>query len=202
MKYQLLPEKQLIELAKNGDILAFECLFLENQDYIKKWIFSLCKGNDTMAEEIFQIASFKTWNKIGQFKGECKFKTWACSISRNLFIDMKRKSDKRSEICLEIDPDGDGVRKARKEASIEIDPLKKFKSQELQEFLFNVLEKLSPEHRNVLRYYALEQLSYEEIAKAMQCSIGTVMSRLFYARKKAQKVFYQTKKRKDYCDSY
>ena len=63
-------------------------------------------------------------------------------------------------------------------------------------------EKLSPEHRNVLRYYALEQLSYEEIAKAMQCSIGTVMSRLFYARKKAQKVFYQTKKRKDYCDSY
>tara|TARA_Y100000361_G_C11010436_1_gene264047 strand:- start:35 stop:643 length:609 start_codon:yes stop_codon:yes gene_type:complete len=200
MKDNPLSEKELVNYAKSGDLESFEYLLSENQEYLKKWILSMCRGNELFAEEIFQITSIKAWKNIEKFKGDSKFRTWVCSISRNLFIDMKRKKDRRYEICLEIDLDEDGVGEHRKEASIETDPLKKFKNQELNLFLEKVLEKLSPDHSKVLRYFAVEQLSYEEIAKAMQCSIGTVMSRLFYARKKARKAFYQTERNKDYHD--
>jgi len=202
MKYCNLSEEELVNLARNHDTKAFEILLNDSEEYLKKWILSMCRKNELLAEEIFQITSIKAWKNIDKFKGESKFKTWVCSISRNLFIDIKRKNDKRSEVCIEIDIDGDGVGEYRREASIEFDPLQKPKSKELNEFLSNVLDKLSYEQRSVLRYFAVEQLSYEEIAKAMQCSVGTVMSRLFYARKKAQKIFYRAEKRKDYCDAY
>ncbi len=205
MKQYPLTEKELVFLSKNGDPQSFEQLLLENQDYLKKWILSMCRGNNALAEEIFQITTIKAWNNIQKFKGDSRFKTWVCSISRNLFIDMKRKTDRRSEVCLDIDLNkestGEDTRE-RKEVSIEIDPLIRYKRQELKLFLETVLDKLSRDHSNVLKYFAIDQLSYEEIAKAMQCSVGTVMSRLFYARKKAQKVFYQIKEREDYCDTY
>lgn len=203
MKYNTLPEKELVELCKNGDEHSFEFLLLQNEDYLKKWILSMCRGNDLLAEEIFQITSIKAWKNIHKFRGDSKFKTWLCSISRNLFIDTKRKKERLSEVCIEIDPFDNENSEMRNEIKIENDPLSKFKQEELGAYLESVLDKLSIDHSRVLRYFAVEQLSYEEIAKAMQCSVGTVMSRLFYARKKAQRAFCQNENRKDYCgDTY
>ena len=91
----------------------------------------MCRKNDLLAEEIFQITSIKAWKNIDKFKGDSKFKTWLCSISRTLFIDIQRKNDKRSEVCIEIDIDGDGVGNSemRSEIKIEFDPLSKFKQE-------------------------------------------------------------------------
>ena len=201
MKHDLLSEDELVDFARNGDLDSFEHLLLDNQEYLKKWILSMCRGNTLLCEEIFQMTTIKAWQNIGKFKGDSKFRTWVCSISRNLFIDTRRKQHRLSEVCIEVDPNDESNDEFRKEASIERDPLEKFKNQELNSFLEKVLDKLSSDHSRVLRYFAVDQLSYEEIAKAMQCSVGTVMSRLFYARKKAQKVFSQTVESKHYCDT-
>ncbi len=201
MKYELFSEKELVDLARLQDSEAFEQLILKNKEYIMAWIYRMCKGDDHLSEEIYQIATIKSWKNISKFKGESKFSTWVCSISRNLFIDTKRKKDRLAETSLfafsENENDED---KIRFEASVEYDPLVNFKLRELDVYLSDILDKLSPEHSAVLRYFAVEQLTYEEIAKAMQCSIGTVMSRLFYARKKAQKMVSQSAEVKKYCD--
>ena len=203
MKYEPFSEKELVDLARLQDSEAFEQLILKNKEYIMAWIYRMCRGDDHLSEEIYQIATIKSWKNISKFKGESKFSTWVCSISRNLFIDTKRKKERRSEVCIEIDPFDNENSEMRNEIKIENDPLSKFKQEELGTYLESVLDKLPIDHSRVLRYFAVEQLSYEEIAKAMQCSIGTVMSRLFYARKKAQRAFCQNENRKDYCgDTY
>ena len=66
--------------------------------------------------------------------------------------------------------------------------LKKYENEDLNIFLRTVMNELSEDHSSALRYFAVEELTYQEISKIQKCSIGTVMSRLFYARKKAQEL--------------
>ena len=196
MDYQNLEEKRLIKEIQKGKTQAFDELMSRHSEYLFAWIMSKSK-NETQSEEIFQITITKCWKRIHNFRGDSKFKTWACAIARNVFIDDWRKSQRLREESLEALTDSGGERFFRE--SEEPDFLKSFKDEELGVFLDMVMNKLSPQQASVLRRFALEELSYEEISKAERCSVGTVMSRLFYARKRAQKIVKSYKNDKLYC---
>tara|TARA_B100000959_G_scaffold267168_1_gene310368 strand:- start:96 stop:692 length:597 start_codon:yes stop_codon:yes gene_type:complete len=195
MKYFNVEEKPLIKLSKSGDAKAFEEIIRRNKDYLLGWI--LKKTHDELAaEELLQMTLIKCWKNIDKFRGDSKFSTWACTISRNLFIDNYRKSKKKNEISLNSIEESD---ESRIGGVVEGDPLTRFKDKELGVFLDRIMDKLSFEHRSVLHYFAVEELTYYEISLMMQCSVGTVMSRLYYARKKAQEILSKDKDNKIYC---
>ena len=188
MEYTGLSDKNLIKKSQRDDTEAFEEIIARDSEYIFAWILGKA-GDPHLAEELFQITLIKCWNNIKKFKGQSTFKTWACAIARNLYIDNYRKIKRRNEVSLEF---GDGKEKITK-AIIEIDPLRNFKGKDLRFFLDGVMDELSLPHRNVLHYFAVEELTYQEISKIEKCSIGTVMSRLFYARRKAQSIIKRQK---------
>ena len=186
-------EKTLIAKAKRGDTIAFEELMSRTRDYLSAWING--KTNNQMeTEEVLQITYIKCWKNIKKFKGISGFKTWACSISRNLFIDIYRKKQKSKELSLE-----DVCGAYEYHYSTLPDVSESLKNEDLKIALNEVLNSLPKIHKDVLSCFAIEELSYKEISKKLGCSVGTVMSRLFYARKKAQQIMTKNKELKTLC---
>jgi RNA polymerase sigma-70 factor (ECF subfamily) len=101
----------------------------------------------------------------------------------NLCLDQLRKQKRqRTESIQEMDEETGGVE--RQMPVMVINPSEGLERSELRQRIDKALGQLSYEHRTVLILHEFEELEYKEIAKRMQCSIGTVMSRLFYARRK------------------
>lgn len=192
MKYENLTEKSLIKKSQKGNTKAFEELMTRTEVYLHNWIFRKTK-NESEAEEFLHVTYIKCWKNIKKFRGTSGFKTWACSISRNLFIDAWRKKAKNREQSLEESSDW-----VFRHASTPHEGVKKLNSDDLRASLFLVLDKLPKIHKDVLYSSAIEELSYKEISKKLGCSIGTVMSRLYYARKKAKQLIIN---HKDFVDS-
>ena len=194
MDYFVLKEERLIKKSQRGDTKAFDEIINRNSEYVLGWTSRMAK-DPLIVEELFQITMIKCWKNIKKFKGNSAFKTWACAIARNLFIDKYRKNQRYKVESLDaIISDG------REKLGSCVDPefLEKYKNEDLNIFLGGVMSKLSPDHSNALRYFAVEGLTYQEISKIQKCSIGTVMSRLFYARKKAQELIKANKNYKLY----
>lgn len=192
IKYNELSESSLIKKAKTGDAEAFEELVFRSKVYLTNWIHKKTK-NENETEEILQITYIKCWKYIKSFKGKSGFKTWACSVSRNLFIDMLRKRLRNRETSLEESEFAYNYSSATPHASYEL-----LKNEDLKIILNEVLDDLPKIHRDVLSCFAVEELTYQEISKKLCCSVGTVMSRLFYARKKAQALVKKNKEFKHY----
>ncbi|MAF43665.1 MAG: hypothetical protein CMI54_05795 [Parcubacteria group bacterium] len=180
MKYKNLSESSLIKKSQKGDTEAFGELVDRSKGYLTGWAMkkTLCEHK---AEEIVQITYIKCWNKIKKFEGKCKFKTWACSVAKNLFIDHWRKEQKKRVMSLEEVEDAYLYSRWENNKAFE-----NLKNEDLKKALFCVLDNLPKIHKDVLVCFAIEDMTYKEISKKLNCSIGTVMSRLFYARKKAQ----------------
>lgn len=191
MSYSSLTDKKLISRSKSEDLEAFEEIVKRDSKYILSWISDWTK-NRTLSEEILQVTLIKCWKNIKKFKGESSFKTWACAIARNLVLDYYRKPYLKRECSLESNEEGRG---ALNKIFINVDPLKSYKNHELKMFLGEIMNKMSDHHKNTLYYFAVEGLSYKEISKIERCSVGTVMSRLFYARKSAQELIKRHKDR-------
>jgi len=198
MDYPFLKEVDLIKRIQGGDTEAFDEIMRRDSEYILGWI-NARTTNPSEVEDLFQSTMIKCWNKIGRFRGDSAFRTWACAVARNLFIDDWRKKQRRREESLEAIND-EGQEKVL-QGIIEPDFLKKFKDEELGVFLEMVMKDLSQVQNNALRHFALDELSYQEISKIEKCSVGTVMSRLYYARKRAQSLVRSHKNNKLYCDN-
>ena len=193
-------EKQLIRLCKRGDEQAFEELIEREREYIRGWIYSFSKGNYCLAEDIFQITIIRCWQKIKGFKGECKFSTWANHIAKNAFFDEYRRSNRRQVLSLDQE-DGfhedskfitDHNKYETKSPSYGIEREERIKL--AKSITKKVFKKLSKEHRDVLRLRDQYELEYHEISEKLKIPIGTVMSRLFYARKRANHYAIKYKK--------
>tara|TARA_Y100000593_G_scaffold89077_1_gene172496 strand:- start:687 stop:1280 length:594 start_codon:yes stop_codon:yes gene_type:complete len=192
-KLNELSEKALIRKSKRGDTAAFEELMSRTRDYLTAWINGKT-NNQIETEEVLQITYIKCWKNIKKFKGISGFKTWACSISRNLFIDIYRKKQKSKELSLE---EVSGAYEYH--CSTPSEAIESLKNEDLKIALNEILSSLPKIHRDVLSCFAVEELSYKEISKKLGCSVGTVMSRLFYARKKAQQIVLKNKELKPYA---
>ena len=143
--------------------------------------------NEEDAWDLAQDGFVKAWKSLTHFRGQSSFYTWLYRIMANVSLDWLRRRHVRGDS--EFD-DTIGLRRIEPGAPTapkpEMQPLDRIADGEIRSRVDSAIEKLSPEHRTVVVLRELEGLDYQEIADAMETSIGTVMSRLFYARKKLQ----------------
>ena len=172
----------LVKLAKKGDMLAFEELVARHRDKIYARAFSMMRNEDE-ALDLSQEAWVKGWQRLVQFHGDSSFATWMTRIVINLCLDQLRKNKRhRAESIELLNEESGGVE--RQMPIVEANPTEGLERGEIRQRIDKALAQLSHEHRTVLILHEFEDLEYKEIAKRMECSIGTVMSRLFYARRK------------------
>ena len=172
----------LVKAAQAGDMAAFEELVVRHRDKIYARAYSMMR-NEEEAVDLSQEAWVKGWQRLVQFQGESSFGTWMTRIVINLCLDQLRKHKRqRTESIEEMNEDSGGVE--RQMPVVTINPTAGLERGELRQRIDRALGQLSHEHRTVLILHEFEELEYKEIAKVMGCSIGTVMSRLFYARRK------------------
>jgi RNA polymerase sigma-70 factor (ECF subfamily) len=153
-----------------------------HRDKIYARAFSMMRNEDE-ALDMSQEAWVKSWQRLNQFQGDSSFATWTTRIVINLCLDQLRKRKRqRTESIEEMDEESGGVE--RHMPVVVINPTERMERGELRKKIDAALGQLSAEHRTVLILHEFEEMEYKEIARTMSCSIGTVMSRLFYARRK------------------
>ncbi len=180
----------LVQRAAAGDHDAFRELVEEYQKRVLGVVTGMLHDREA-ALEVTQETFIKAYRSLGGFKGDASFYTWIYRIAVNLAIDHRRREWRR--------PMGDSVRPgpgdgAPAESILDrlrdehpsADPFQATKDAELRERVRQAVDELTPDHRAVILLREVEGLSYEEISQVMQCSKGTVMSRLHYARQKLQ----------------
>ena len=191
--YSLTEDPQLVDLAKAGDMQAFEELVSRHRDRVYVRAYSIMR-NEALAVDLSQNAWVKAWQRLEQFHGEASFSTWLSRIVTNLCLDELRRQKRARTDSIEAMEESTGPVENRMEIET-LDPIECLSREELRERIDAALAKLSDKHRTVIVLYEFEQLEYREIAEKMGTSIGTVMSRLFYARKRMASLLKETLKR-------
>ena len=177
-------DRRLIVRAQAGDTGAFRLLVERHQ----RRVFAIALGlvrDEQDAREIAQEAFLRVHKGLAQFHGGSSFFTWLYRIVTNLSIDLMRKPSRR-EAELHFALEGDEGESPLLPAS-DADPYDVVRRGQLSLRIQDALEQLPPYHRGVILMREVEGMSYEEMAEAMQVSKGTIMSRLFHARKKLQR---------------
>ena len=182
LQYSSAEDVALVRAAQKGDTDAFEELVARHRDKIYARAFSMMRNEDE-AVDLSQEAWVKGWQRLAQFQGDSSFATWITRIVINLCLDELRKQKRRrTESIEEMDEESGGVE--RQMPVVTTNPTERLERGELRQRIDQALGQMSHEHRTVVVLHEFEEMEYKEIAKAMGCSIGTVMSRLFYARRK------------------
>jgi RNA polymerase sigma-70 factor, ECF subfamily len=181
------PDTELVARARQGDMAAYEVLVTRYRGRIYGMIYHMT-GSDADARDLSQEVFIKAWRALPQFEDRAKFTTWLHRITQNAVIDWVRK--RRIRPGTEFN---DEVAAAPEAAAVTVPrgnarPDHALEHRELGERIREALAQLSPEHRAVVLLKEIEGLSYQEIADTVGCAIGTVMSRLFNARKRLQEL--------------
>ena len=180
-------EIDLVKRCQNGDAEAFDELVTRYRTRVFGMIYNMVHSEQD-AWDLAQDSFVKAWKSIGRFRGKSSFYTWIYRIVMNVTIDWLRKKQVKGAGAefddavqlKEIDP------AAKTAPKPEEQPYERMERAELRQKIDNAIAQLSPEHRAVILMKETEDMQYHEIAEALGCSIGTVMSRLFYARKRLQ----------------
>jgi len=177
-----LSDVDLVRAAQKGDMVAFEEIVARHRDKIYARAYSMMRNEDE-ALDLSQEAWVKGWQRLVQFQGDSSFVTWMTRIVINLCLDQLRKHKRqRAESIEALEEESGGVERYMPVTNT--NPTAGLERTELRRRIDRALAQLSKEHRTVLVLHEFEELEYKEIAKRMGCSIGTVMSRLFYARRR------------------
>lgn len=180
--YKSLDDNALVKRAKKGDRQAFEELVVRHSEKVYARAYSMMRNEDE-ALDLSQEAWVRGWQRLKQFQGDSSFATWITRIVINQCLDhMRRVKRHPTESIEELDEEMGGVE--RQMPVVTPNPTEGLERAELRAKIDEALGQLSPAHRAVLILHEFEELEYKEIAKRVGCSIGTVMSRLFYARRK------------------
>jgi RNA polymerase sigma-70 factor (ECF subfamily) len=175
---------ELVRRCKEGDREAFRELVERYQRKTVAIALGMLHDRED-ALEVSQEAFAKVFTNIQQFKEEASFYTWLYRIVVNLAIDRQRQKSRQP--LLEGDQgEGEGGGIDATPAATSSDPYEQVKDKELGERIRAAIDELTPAHKAVILLREVEGLSYEEISEVLQCSRGTVMSRLHYARKRLQ----------------
>ena len=179
------PEEVLVHRARRGDLKSYDELVKRYQERIYATIYHMTSNHED-ANDLAQDSFIKAFQALGSFKGGSSFYTWLYRIAVNKTINFLKQRKNRMHMSLndldfnaEHDPDLMALishKTPRRDAGLS----------ELQEKLNAALLKLSEPHRLVVVLHDVQGQSHEEIAKVMDCNIGTVRSRLFYARQQLQ----------------
>jgi len=175
-------DTELVAAARNGDAQAYEELVYRHRDKIYARAFSMVR-NEEQALDLSQEAWIKAWQRLHQFHGDASFATWITRITINLSLDFLRKAKRqRAESVEALEESSGGIERLL--PVVNPNPTARLERVELRAKIDQAMETLSEGHRTVLILHEFEELPYKEIAERVGCSIGTVMSRLFYARRR------------------
>lgn len=178
--------KELVEKAGRGDLRAFEKLLVFYQDRVFSHCLRLTANSDD-AQDLAQEVFIRAFRSIKSFRHEADFGTWLHRITVNSWINSQRKNKKLVFFSLDEPlntPDGEMNREL---AASEDSPLEAVERQELSAAVRTALDRLAPEYRTVLVLREMEGYSYEEIAQILDCSLGTVKSRISRGRRDIRK---------------
>lgn len=181
-------DRELVTRAQKGDRAAFRSLFERYNRRAYSLAFGVVRNADD-ALDVVQDAFIKAHRHLDKFEGQASFYTWLYRIVMNLAIDHIRKHKRQKTVDFSdaaMDEGGLGEDSLIPRI-IGGNPGRALMDKEIRARIATALDELSENHRAVLVMRELEGLSYEEMAQAMECSKGTIMSRLFHARRNMQK---------------
>ena len=178
-------EKVLVERARQGDMGAYDALIRRYQERIYATVYHMTSNHED-ANDLTQESFIKAFQALKSFKGGSSFYTWIYRIAVNKTINFLKQRKNHVSMSLndldfnaEHDPDLVAL-------VSDNTPRRDIGLSELSEKLNAAMQKLSEHHRLVVTLHDVQGLSHEDIAKIMDCNVGTVRSRLFYARQQLQ----------------
>jgi len=180
-----IPETELVKRARGGDLAAYDDLVRRYQERIYATIYHMTSNHED-ANDLAQEAFIKAFHALKSFKGGSSFYTWVYRIAVNKTINFLKQRKNKTQMSLDnldyhVEHDPDFVALISDKT-----PRREVNLAELQEKLNAAMQRLSEPHRLVVTLHDVQGLSHEEIAEIMDCNIGTVRSRLFYARQQMQ----------------
>jgi len=176
-----LQESELIKKAKKGDIAAFEELVRLHEKKVYTIAYKYM-GNYEDAGDITQETFIKAYQVIETFRGEASFGTWVYRIAANKALDELRKRKKFQITSLEEEIELEAGSVSKEIAAEDATPEEYYLQQETGQYLQQLLNEMREEYKVVIIMREVEGRTYEEMAKALDCSLGTVKSRLSRAR--------------------
>ena len=181
-----LEDRAIIERILEGDRAAYGALVQRYQSKIFAVAFGVLRHRED-AREVAQEAFIKAYRNLPGFRRDSSFYTWIYRITMNLSIDYKRKAWRNRETTFEsvrLSPDEINATGPRPAGN----PGEKLERKRLAATIHEAIEMLPADQQTAIVLREIQGLSYKEIAETMGCAEGTVMSRLFYARKKLQEI--------------
>jgi RNA polymerase sigma-70 factor (ECF subfamily) len=177
-------EKELLDRARRGDTEAFDEIVTLHRQRVYSLAFQILRNSDD-AMDVAQETFLKAWRSLAKFDGGHPVGTWLHRIATNAAIDIVRRRQNRPQCAIDdvelaVDAASRTTPSAPEAPGVGMD------RRDLRGRLDAALASLSPEHRAVIILREVEELSYEEIAARTNTSTGTVMSRLYYARRYLQ----------------
>jgi RNA polymerase sigma-70 factor (ECF subfamily) len=181
-------DQQLVKRTLHGDTYAFEELVKTYQNKVYMLAYRYM-GNEDDANDMSQEAFIKAYRSLRSFKGDASFGTWIYRITTNVCLDeLRRRKRKIAPVSLD-EPlatlDGDVMEREIPDQTFAADVI--YERKEFSQNIQLLLDEMKPEHKTVIVLRDVMELSYEEIAAVLDCSIGTVKSRISRARNILQK---------------
>ena len=180
-------DHELVASAQGGNLKAFDELVTRHRSRIFAMIRNMTR-NEAEAWDLSQEVFIKAWNALPKFEAKARFSTWLYRIAHNLVCDWARK--RKIESAGELNDEIFGTERIDAASTTTPNtaqqPDQAMAGGELRDKIEAALAKLSDDHRQAVLLKDVQGLAYKEIAEVMDCSIGTVMSRLHHARKNLQ----------------
>ena len=173
-------DQALVERVQRGDKSAFDILVRKYQHKVLKLISRYIKDHDEVYD-VSQEAFIKAYRALPNFRGDSAFYTWMYRIAINT---AKNYLVARSRRLPSVDIEAQEAEQFEGESALKeyATPEQLLHRDEVEKVVFTAIEKLPEDLRTAITLREIEGLSYEEIAEAMACPVGTVRSRIFRAR--------------------
>jgi RNA polymerase sigma-70 factor, ECF subfamily len=176
---------RLVQRVQAGEVAAFDELVHRYRERIHGVIYNLTSNRED-ASDLTQESFIKAFQSLSRFKATSSFFTWLYRIAINATLTHLRRHRFRHFFSLETMIEEDRNKEVIQALVDGADSDKVALVNELQEKLNEAFQKLSFKHRTVVTLFEIDQLSHQDIAEVMGCSVGTVRSRLHYAKQQLQ----------------
>lgn len=176
-----MDDDELVRLCQNGDVSAFEQLFNRHRKRVFNLVYRMM-GNEEDAFDLTQEIFVRVYTKIHDFGFKSAFSTWLYRLALNMCTDELRK--RARDMSTPVEPDSPTI----SQQVYNTNPEKQLMAKEYEKQIWKAINSLKEKDRSMIILRDLEGLSYEEIAKVLDCSVGRVKSRLHEARKKLKSI--------------
>ncbi len=185
-------EELLVKKSLQGDLEAFEQLVLEYQHKVYSLSYRYM-GNEEDAYDTAQEAFLKAFRSLRSFKGKSSFGTWIFRVTSNVCLDELRRK-KRKPVPLSLDEplatwNGEELEKEIADPKPTADIV--YEEKEFSQYIQHLIDQLKPEFKAVLVLRDIQGLNYDEIAEILNCSLGTVKSRISRARNELRRMWLE-----------